>query len=512
MAEFKLGRIRFVWQGDWVTGQTYYKDDIVRYGGKTYLCVIGHAANTDFYADLNNIPTRWNQVSDGQEWKGDWAIDTYYKINDIVKYGGLLYICNEGHTSAATLALGLEDDQDLPTMVNSKWDIYAESFDYKGNWTINTRYKINDVVKYGGNSYTCKQGHTSALTLSAGLEVDLSKWDIYAETFSWQGEWTAGTRYKINDTVTYGGTTYICNEGHTSAGTNEEGLEVDQEKWDYVNEGTAYKGAWNNNNVRYKINDLVKYGAGIWICTAYHTSNTGTTFEADEDSGRWAQYVEGLEFNDTWTIGTIYQPGDIVAYGGYAYQAKTNHTASGSQPPSTNTLDWSLYTTGLKFQGDWNALTSYRVGDVIRLNGYTYVAVADSLNQTPPNLAKWERLNSGIRWQGEWLDDHNYVLGDAVRYGNSSYVCVLAHLSEGDDGSSLTPGQVNSRPDQDVSGTYWNLLSGGPEESVLTTTGDLVYYGGAGPTRLPIGQDGQVLRVNNGVPEWGYFGVVSRLV
>ena len=28
MAEFKLGRIRFIWKGDWVTGTTYYKDDI----------------------------------------------------------------------------------------------------------------------------------------------------------------------------------------------------------------------------------------------------------------------------------------------------------------------------------------------------------------------------------------------------------------------------------------------------------------------------------------------------
>ena len=31
MAEFKLGRIRFIWKGDWITATTYYKDDIVRY-------------------------------------------------------------------------------------------------------------------------------------------------------------------------------------------------------------------------------------------------------------------------------------------------------------------------------------------------------------------------------------------------------------------------------------------------------------------------------------------------
>jgi len=506
MAEFKLGRIRFVWQDAWNTGHTYYKDDIVRYGGKTYLCVMGHVANIDFYDDLDNSPTRWNQVTDGQEWKSNWVPSRFYKENDIVKHGGNLYICVNGHTSAIDESLGLQANL-------SDWNIYAESFDWKTEWEINTVYKINDVVKYGGNSYVCNEDHTSASSPADGLELNLSKWDIYTEGFDWLGNWNISTRYKINDVVTYGGTTYVCNQGHTSAGTITGGLEANQGLWDYMNRGTDYKNNWSSSNVRYKINDLVKYGAGVWICTQYHTSSASRTFKQDETSGYWAQYVEGLEFENTWLSGTVYQPGDIVAYGGYSYQAITNHTASSGTPPSTNTTDWSLFTTGLKFQGDWSALTSYRVGDVIRLRGYTYVAVQDSLNQSPPNLTKWERLNSGIRWQGQWLDDVNYVLGDAVRYGNNSYICILAHLSEGDDGSTLTPGQVNSRPDQDISGTYWNLLSGGPEESVLTTTGDLVYYGGAGPTRLSIGEAGQILQVSDaGVPEWGYYGVVSNLV
>ena len=38
MAEFKLGRIRFVWKGAWATGTVYFKDDIVRHGGRTLSC------------------------------------------------------------------------------------------------------------------------------------------------------------------------------------------------------------------------------------------------------------------------------------------------------------------------------------------------------------------------------------------------------------------------------------------------------------------------------------------
>ena len=506
MAEFKLGRIKFVWKDAWTVGQTYYKDDIVRYGGKTYLCVVGHIANTDFYTDLDNVPTKWNQVSDGQVWKNDWLTSTYYKINDLVKYGAFVYICKEGHTSAGTTTLGLEQDSD-------KWDLFAESFAFIGNWTPLTRYRLNDIVKYGGNTYLCNNDHTSASTESLGLEPNFSDWTLYTEGFDWKTDWTVDTRYKINDVVKYGGTTYVCNFGHSSAATTTLGLEDDQAYWDYMHKGTEYKGAWSNATVRYKINDVVKYGSGIWICTIYHSSAVATTFEADATAGRWAQYVEGLEFEDSWASSIIYQPGDIATYGGYAYISKTNHTSAALSPPSTNTTDWDLYTTSIKFQGEWSSVSGYKVGDIVRLGGYTYVAVVDNTNQTPPNLSYWDRLNSGIRWKGQWLDDFEYELGDAVRYGTSSYICILSHISEGDDYSSLTSGSANSRPDQDVTGTYWNLLSSGSEESVLTTTGDLVYYTGVGPNRLPVGEEGQILRVgSSGVPEWAFYGVVSKLV
>ena len=38
-------------------------------------------------------------------------------------------------------------------------------------------------------------------------------------------------------------------------------------------------------------------------------------------------------------------------------------------------------------------------------------------------------------------------------------------------------------PDLDATGAYWNILIVGNETSPLTTKGDLVYYGGAGPNK-----------------------------
>src|SRR6056300_895293 len=174
MAEFKLGRIRFVWKGNWTTSTQYYVDDVVRYGGRTYICQVGHTSDSDFYTDLDYNPTKWNVMTDGQEWKGDWSTSTFYKENDVVKYGGLLYIANNSHTSdsqAGSGAPGAETTTGLEAN-HSDWTLYAEGLDWKGDWATTTRYKVNDLVKYGGITYVCNTGHTSESTASDGLESD----------------------------------------------------------------------------------------------------------------------------------------------------------------------------------------------------------------------------------------------------------------------------------------------------------------------------------------------------
>jgi hypothetical protein len=467
-------------------------------------------------------------MSDGTDWKGDWAVDTFYKENDIVKYGGLLYICNDSHTSSATAESGVP-----------------------------------------------------GLETATGLEADDTKWTLYSEGFDWKEEWTTTTRYKKNDLVKYGGYTYVCNTAHTSAATVTDGIEVDQLLWDEFNQGIEYKADWTSS-FKYKINDVVKYGAGLWICTTAHTS---TSVFADDD-GNWSQFLEGFEFEEQWNISTVYQPGDVVQYGGNLYISRTNHVGA---TPSTSGINWSLFTEGFNWSSDWAINASYRISDVVRVNGTTYLATADSPSVTrtitttnsgtslftgsttglvaglavqftgttfgdvfngatyyiksvagpttftisttpggttfvpdtatgsmtatiaahPTNISFWSRLNSGISWQGLWLDDQEYEQGDAVRYGNNAYICILKHRSESDDGSTVSAtggGAANSRPDLDDTGTYWNILSVGSETSVLTTRGDMVYYGGSGPTRLPIGKEGQILRAGINDPEWVTLG------
>ena len=487
MAEFKLGRIRFIWKGAWTGTTVYYTDDIVKHGGSTFVCTAGHTSTSDFDTDF---ATYWDKITDGQEWKGDWTDATTYKINDIVKYGGYLYVANEAHTSDTLL----ENDQ-------AKWDLYAEGFDWKNDWVTSTHYKVNDIVKYNGLTYLCITAHTSAATDALGLEDDQANWQKFTDGLQWQGDWTTDTRYRVNDVVKYGGQLYVVNTAHTSAATDALGLEADQAKFDYMHKGIEYKGTYASG-VRYKVNDVVKFGGGLWICVTPYTSQA----RLNQDEANWAQFVEGLEFEDSWAPTRNYEVGDIVTYGGYSYVAKTNHVES---RPTDNPTDWDLFNTGFRFVGEWgddSSAQDYLVGDVIRHDGFTYVCTLDHQNQEPPNVTYWEKLNEGFKWKGDWTDATEYNLGDVVELNSNSYVAVTKHTSD--------ETVAQNRPDQDVDGSEWNLMAGGPENNVMTTDGDLVYYSGAGPARLPVGQVGQILRVNDTAtaPEWGFYGAIDNVV
>jgi len=443
MAEFKLGRIRFVWKNVWTPSTVYYQDDVIAFGGKIYICVIGHTSQPNFFSDFNLVPPKWNLLSDGQIWKGDWTTSTSYVFDDIVKYGARLYIANTVHTSTA------------------------------------------DV--------------------NAGLEADIANWDAFAEGLDWKGAWTPSTRYRVNDFVKYGGTTYVCNELHTSAATASLGLEANQDKWDYFNQGIEFKGTWTSG-IRYKVNDLVRYGAGVWISTVAHTASA----DFGTDNANWSKFVEGFQYENDWSPFVKYQDGDVIRYGGNQYISRSTNLAV--IPTSVND-DWDLFTEGFRFIGDWNedsANQHYKVGEVIRLGGFTYVCVKDHTTaQQPPDAEYWKQINSGFRWRNVWLDDQEYYEGDVVRFGDNSYICIQGHISEGDDGSTFG-GDPGSRPDLVNSSQYWNIIAVGTEQSVLAEIGDLVYFTGSAPARLPIGENGQVLTVSaNNLPNWEFLSSVE---
>ena len=71
------------------------------------------------------------------------------------------------------IELGLEANLNVevePLIFQDFWEVLSTSENWLNTWTTNTRYRKLDTVRYGGKVYTCVNGHTSAATITLGLE------------------------------------------------------------------------------------------------------------------------------------------------------------------------------------------------------------------------------------------------------------------------------------------------------------------------------------------------------
>ena len=453
MADFKIAKIRYTWKGTWSGTTQYVRDDIVHYGGKSYVCFVTHTASTTFLADLTAPTPCWVLMFDGGVWRGAWSTTTLYNPGDITRYGGVVYKAITSHTSAATTVLGLEANQ-------AAWTILAKIEDWKNTWNTSTQYKINDIVKYGSQVYRCVTAHTSTTLPEDGLEIDLAKWEAVFKQVEYKINWSGSTLYKIGDVVRYGGT--------------------------------------------------------LWKANTKHTSSISVFTQAN-----WDIYLDGLQWDAVpWQPSVVYQKGDVIGYGGYVYRALQIH--SSQQPQATANAYWGLVTENYEFKGAWSATTvdpvgplEYKVGDVVRLGGYLYLAVANSTAVEPPNLTYWKVLNQGNAWRGLWrLTDPDPVtvgltipiafkLGDLATQGSTTYECILAH-------TATTP----RAPVTDVAGsaTYWKVYVEGTTTNVLANQGDIAWYDAGVKKRLPVGTDGQLLRAGtSGALTYTSWGVIPKV-
>jgi hypothetical protein len=471
MAEFKISRLRFTWVGEWKDQTFYNTDEIVQFEGKAYVCLVPHTSN-GFYNDLENIEPKWVLMMTGQTWKGVWQPFTFYSLDNIVLFGGIVYKCNAQHLSGIV------------------------------------------------------------------LDTDLSKWDVYAESKTWQSEWTSRTTYGIGAIVQYGASVYECTVSHVSADTDIEGLESDYNpddstltKWTLVKEGVSWRGNYatssdDSSTLRYKIGDIVKYGPSLYKCVVGHAPKLSTDdystqmpFEDTFDASKWVEWLPGLSFNNLWNPDSLYQPGDIVLYGGYLYLNKIINNVN--IKPSFNSEDstdaWEIITKAFDVKGAWSAGEEYKVGSVVTYGDDVYVSLLDntgevpgnrevsvvysatgsagttlkvsdtrdirigmtvigegfaegqsvvrivdtttvSINKAPngtivngttlifagTNAPFWELLIPGVSWEGKWQENTLYNQDDVAYWGNATYKCIREHTSS-----------LVTRPDNDLINNYW---------------------------------------------------------
>ena len=250
MADFVLGRLKFKWRGDWAVSTAYLIDDIVKYGGNTYVVTANHTSQSsiaNFYTDLS--ASKYSLHTEGLFFKGDWAGSTFYKLNDLVKYGALQYRCILQHTSASTFAIG------------SNWQVFTEGLQWEDSYNGSTTYQDGDVVTYGGYTYV----YVNATPAAGQTPTDNSYWDVVTTGYKNTGDYSHGTAYKTGDVVRYGGNTYVANANHSSQypAVQSTGA-TNTSYWELVISGFKYGGTYSSST-SYKIGDVVRYVSSTYI-------------------------------------------------------------------------------------------------------------------------------------------------------------------------------------------------------------------------------------------------------
>jgi cytoskeletal protein CcmA (bactofilin family) len=83
-------------------------------------------------------------------------------------------------------------------------DLGRIRFSFLGDYSSGTTYKVNDVVRYGANLYV----YINASGTAGNVPTNATYWSSILSGFEHKGVYSSGTTYKIAETVTYSGSIY----------------------------------------------------------------------------------------------------------------------------------------------------------------------------------------------------------------------------------------------------------------------------------------------------------------
>jgi hypothetical protein len=346
MADFKLGRIKFKWRGNWATSTAYLIDDVIKYGGNTYVCIANHTSPNNenlFYTNPGTYTSYWSLQAESLFSKGAYAADTWYKLNDLVKYGARHYRCITAHTSASTVG-------GVAIINGSNFELYIEAIDYKGNWTTSTYYKVKDVFKFGGNQYIVDTAHTSGATED---DFDQSVVSLFTNGTEWKDNYSPSTVYKRGDQVSYGGYTYIYVNAEESAGQTP----TDNAYWDVITTGYQNEGDYVHGT-SYQTGDVLRYGGNSYVSLTNNTNEYPANTDGTTNTSYWELVVKGFNYiTGGYNAATTYNIGDVVRYISTSYVMLKDRQVNVT--PGTDGTVWQIIA-----QGDTGAVLTTR-GDII---------------------------------------------------------------------------------------------------------------------------------------------------
>ena len=455
MADFRLGRLKFNWRGDWAASTAYVIDDIVKYGANAYVCTTNHtsaASENSFYSsDLGN----WDLHTEGLRNRGEYqTTGVWYALNDLVKYGNTVYRATTAHVGPASFDF-------------TKWAVYSEGLNFEDTWSSATVYQKGDIVTFGGYTYVAQQNSTNVAP-----NTDELYWKVLTTGFSPQGDFLDSEVYEPGNLVKYGGNTYSCKvtttpESYVIASISGDGSEVTV-VFD-VAQATAPFGV--GDLVTLAGTSAAQYNSAFRVkaCTT-----TGFTIESSETASAtggtiayipyptntrfWDLVLEGLNWNAAWNNGAVYQLGDVVNRNGNSYVCIRSNTTGAATAPELDTtaIYWNYVSQGgdaaqvLQETGDLlyqSASGINRIALPANPNTATAAELREASGQVltvggSPILPRWETNNvsNAVYYVTKEGSDSNSGRSISRAFGSLRYACdYIAGLTGADAASASNP-------------------------------------------------------------------------
>jgi chitodextrinase len=276
-------------------------------------------------------------------WRGDWSADTSYRRDDIVRVNGKSYVCLLTHTADSLFRNDLNAVQEgsNPPIPEPRWIPMTSGKMFAGNWSTSTAYNKGDIVNYQGSLYTCIKSHTSTTFTSDAPFADRS-------------------------------------------------IQPTEQNWSLFVAGQQYTGGWEVDT-DYGLNALVKYNGRVYKCVINH--NSGSSFE--DTFNNWSIFYDGYEFKNNWLPDTVYVINDLVKYGASIFRCTETHTSGARELDESK---FELEMLGTEYNKDWQPNIAYNIGDVVRYGGVLYYAINNNYDKNPSDNVTFDSDDSTVYW------------------------------------------------------------------------------------------------------------------
>jgi len=183
-----LGKLRFSYEGEYNPATEYETNQVVRYGANLYAFTSTSPATGQAPTDTSY----WTLMLEGFNYLGNYETSTSYKFNDVVTYGGKLFLSASANNSA------------VPNSTSVPWTLLTDGIQFEGPYATSASYQVGDIVNYGGLLYIASDNTND------NAPTNTSFWDVFLEGIKYLGEYSGSTTYRKNEAVIYDGSTWIC--------------------------------------------------------------------------------------------------------------------------------------------------------------------------------------------------------------------------------------------------------------------------------------------------------------